>query len=63
MLTVRAYRMAVDLLRHLRKGLANSLGHRHGLLAAGVGEHRGELLTAEPADRDRIRASTCAPPR
>src|SRR5262245_48897036 len=45
-----AYREAVDLLRHLGKGLANALGYGYGLLAAGVGEHSGKFLTTKPAD-------------
>src|SRR5262245_43623978 len=48
-----AYRETVDLLRHLGKSLANALRNGHGLLAAGVGEHRGEFLTAKPANEIR----------
>src|SRR5262245_8178856 len=45
-----AYRVTVDLFRHLGKGLANALRNGHGLLAAGVSENCSEFLTAEPAD-------------
>src|SRR5262249_7822270 len=45
-----AYRVTVDLLRHLGKGLANALRNGHRLLAVGIGEHRGKFLTAKPAD-------------
>ena len=36
---------------HLGKALADPLGHRHRLVAAGIDQHGGKFLAAEPADQ------------